>query len=65
LANGVGAYYELDYRELKPTNHRLLKIIKENAIPYPSDEELGFLFEVKSNLQNYQDKVVKKNKVFL
>lgn len=35
VADTSGAYFSLDHESLKESNHRILQIIKQKAIPYP------------------------------
>lgn len=51
IAESTGVYYILDYKGLKNSNHKTLEIIREKAIPYPDEEELGFLHTVKNSIK--------------
>lgn len=55
----AGAYYALNFAELQRENHRLARVIRENAIPYPSREELEFLEGVKSTLRGEERRVAR------
>lgn len=46
-----GAYYMVSYPEMVKEEHKVIELLKTNAIPYPNCEELLFLEGVKSTLK--------------
>ncbi len=38
--------------------------MSEKVLPYPDEEELGFLYDIKNTLKASSDKIVKKNRLF-
>jgi hypothetical protein len=38
-----GAYYMVNYPEMVKEEHKIIELLKSNAIPYPNSEELLFL----------------------
>lgn len=64
VAETTGAYYSLDYQSLKESNHKILRMVRERAIPYPDKEEIEFLHEIKNTMKQQEEKIVKKNRLF-
>lgn len=66
IANTNGSYYTLEYDNLlmNSDKHGIVNTIDEKAVPYPDEEELRFLYDVKNKLKVTCDKVAKKNRLF-
>lgn len=49
----------MNYKEMMIEEHRVIEIMKEQACPYPSVENINFLKDVKSTLKKEEKRISK------